>query len=204
MDNVHYFSLLYLNDWVYWDERFIERLCNQDKSIRIEGLHDAAKYYKVTRNFKYIDECTRFESALDEVEKILKPNSEIEAIDAVNQLAKSLMAIYGKNAISAASKFLWLKYKSPIIIYDSRAYNWLKSKNYRIVIGDYSSYYAAWLNAFSLAEPDIKEALLDLYKVKKYSQAAEYDDLAIIKLTSNRWFRERVFDKFLWFNAGNG
>ena len=43
-----------------------------------------------------------------------------------------------------------------------------------------------------------------LYKVKEYSQAYDRDEQTIKSLTSERWFKERIFDKYLWFNAGNG
>ncbi|ELI5413155.1 hypothetical protein RRJ79_004541 [Vibrio parahaemolyticus] len=204
MNNFYYFSMIYLSDWVYWDEPFVERLSDLDKCVRITGLHDAAKYYKVTRNFKKIAENVRFEKALDELELISRPTNAEEAISAVNDLSTALMNIYGKNAVSAASKFLWLKFKNPILIYDSRAFEWLKVRGYQISVGDYASYYDAWSRAYCAVESEIDMSVKGLYKVKEYSQAYNRDEQTIKSLTSERWFKERIFDKYLWFNAGNG
>jgi len=194
---------MYLNDWLYWDQPFMERLHFDRKADCIQGLHAAAKYYKVTRNFAKIDEDIRFEKAYEELFKIEKPNDNDEAVNAVLELSSSLKKIYGKNAISAASKFLWLRFKSPIIIYDSRAYECLKSRGYRIGYGNYKSYQKAWLNEFDKVEQTISLAAAELHTVKQYSQAYSCTDDLIIKFTSERWFRERVFDKYLWFLAGN-
>ncbi|ULN67218.1 hypothetical protein MID13_19105 [Vibrio gigantis] len=204
MNNFCYFSMMYLNDWIYWDKPFIERISNTNKTERIKGLHDAAKYYKVTRNFKIITEDMRFEKALGELDLVNCPSNAEEAISTVNALSVALMNVYGKNALSAASKFLWLKFKSPILIYDSRAYEWLKARGYQVATGDYASYYHAWNSAYSEVESDIDMAAKDLYKVKEYSQAFDYKDQCIRALTSEHWFKERIFDKYLWFNAGNG
>ncbi|MEW7864658.1 hypothetical protein [Aeromonas diversa] len=203
MDNFHYFSMMYLNDWFYWDEPFISRISDTNKDKRIMGLHDAAKYYKVTRNFKTIPERVRFEKALDELELISCPSNAEDAISTVNELSSALMKNYGRNAVSAASKFLWLKFKSPILIYDSRAYEWLRTRGHQIPVGDYASYYDAWNSAYSEAESIIDASTKGLFKVKEYSQAYDREEQAIKTLTSERWFKERVFDKYLWFNAGN-
>ncbi len=45
----------------------------------------------------------------------------------VTGLVNSLREHYGSNLWSAASKFLWLRYKSPVTIYDQLAYQGLKN-----------------------------------------------------------------------------
>ncbi|WP_281647374.1 hypothetical protein [Parendozoicomonas sp. Alg238-R29] len=172
---------------------------NSDKESA-KALLDAAKYYKIVRNFKTIDEPYRFKKAheiLNTVESISHDN----VSDKVLELAFKFENSYGTNAILAASKLLWLKFKSPVIIYDSRAYNWLKRKNNKITLGEYKNYRDAWLTEFEKVLPTIKECCSELVSVKKFTQAYELSDSEISSLTSEPWFHERVFDKYLWFNA---
>lgn len=60
-----------------------------------------------------------------------------------------------------------------------------------------------WL-AFNKHEEQIRKACEGLVKVKRYSMAAEESDKDIEALVCQRWFMERVFDKYLWFNAAGG
>ena len=71
-------------------------------------------------------------------------------------------------------------------------------------MGDYASYYDSWRRAYCAVESEIDMCIKGLYKVKEYSQAYDRDEQTIKSLTSERWFKERIFDKYLWFNAGNG
>ncbi len=55
MENFKYFAMMYLNDWYWWDKRFMERIASGSKTDSRDAFHEAAKYYKVTRNFSELD-----------------------------------------------------------------------------------------------------------------------------------------------------
>jgi hypothetical protein len=204
MLEIKFFALMYLNDWYWWDKPFIERLRNKDKSERLEALHDAAKFYKVTRNFKKIEESNRLELALDHLESFQGPVDSENVNKTVNDLSEALKVEYGKHTISASSKFLWLRFKSPVIIYDSRALGWLTTNGFKPSDDSYASFRESWLKAFCEKEQEIKLSCTDLHTVKEYSHANSATDSEILWLVSETWFHERVFDKYLWFYGNVG
>lgn len=205
MENFNYFALMYLNDWYWWDKPFSERIGGFDRDDSLQAFHEAAKYYKVTRNFSDLEDEKRLAAAHDLVLAVPDPIIEENVCETVQILAAKFQEKYGKNAVSAASKFLWLRFKSPVVIFDSRAIAWLRTNKYKVKYNaGYDVYYEKWLLAFSDHEEQIKKSCSGLIKVKKYSMAAEESDEYIVALVSQRWFRERVFDKYLWFNADGG
>ena len=102
MLEMKFFSLMYLNDWYCWDKPFVEGLGNTDKSERLKALHAAAKFYKVTRNFKKVEEENRLVLALDLFESVQGPVDSENIDKAVCDLSEALKAEYGKNTISAS------------------------------------------------------------------------------------------------------
>ena len=84
----------------------------------------------------------------------------------------------GLRKLSLSSKILWFVYRSPILIYDKNARLALKTTS-----GDYHSFQRAWLEAFDRQKEEIEDACA------RFSSAPQF---------SERWFHERVFDKYLW------
>lgn len=204
MLDIKFFALMYLNDWYWWDKPFIERLQRSEKSERLKAIHDAAKFYKVARNFKKLKEKNRLEHALDYLECIQGPIDANNVNKTFSELSDSLKSKYGKNATSASSKFLWLRFKSPVVIYDSRALGGLTAKGFKPLHNSYASYRESWLNAFNEKADDIRAACSSLHSIKEYSHANLGTDNEIKKLVSENWFQERVFDKYLWFYGNDG
>lgn len=46
---------MYLDDWHKWDQPFSDGIFSSNKAQSLKAFHHAAKYYKLTRNFR-IDE----------------------------------------------------------------------------------------------------------------------------------------------------
>lgn len=203
LENFRFFAMHYLNDWCLDDHRFVSGLQpTNDTATRLEHLREAASYYKVVRNLKTIEEKERLSGALTAIDSISPPTSD-EAVDpAVNALAAALQSIYGMNVISAASKFLWLRYRWPVVIYDDRAIQCLRASGCRIGMCDYGGYRREWKRRFAEREVVIREACAELERVKDFSLASWVPEGNFRDITSARWFHERVFDKFLWWNAG--
>lgn len=133
------------------------------------------------------------------------PITEKNVCERVSSLAGEFSKKYGKNAVSAASKFLWLRFRSPVVIFDSRAIGWLRANGYKVpYAGGYKEYRKHWLAAFSDHEKEISKACAGLAEVKDYSLAFEEKEKHVAEISQARWFKERVFDKYLWFNASGG
>ncbi|NLV00007.1 hypothetical protein B6N13_18205 [Marinomonas sp. UCMA 3892] len=87
---------MYLNDWYWCDKPFVERLGDTDKSERLKALHAAAKFYKVTRNFKKVEEENRLVLALDLFESVQGPVDSENIVKTVSYLSEALKAEYDK------------------------------------------------------------------------------------------------------------
>jgi hypothetical protein len=114
----------------------------------------------------------------------------------VESLAKALHKKYDLFALSAASKFLWMRFRSPIIIYDSVVSRWLHEKCAKKYDG-YYAYYENWLCKYHEHEGQIRNACAELRSIKKFTLADQEPNEKIAEWTSSRWFTERVFDHFM-------
>jgi hypothetical protein len=86
-----------------------------------------------------------------------------------------------------------------VVIFDSRAETCLVRLGAKLHV-KYATYRAAWLKQFDQCELEIQKACAELVRVKDFSPKDE----TIASLTStvnSRWFHERVFDKYLWWNG---
>ena len=203
MNKFKYYGMMYLNDWFQSDKVFVAGISSKNTTESLKVFNRAAKYYKVTRNFPVLEGEERLAMARKLVLNVRDPITDKNVSKKVEALSDRFKASYGRNAVSAASKFLWLRFKCPVVIYDSRALAWLRCNDYDVSSSDgYDVYRKCWLEAFSDDLPEIKKACEGLYKVKSYSLACDESDKDIINVTQSRWFQERVFDKYLWFNAG--
>jgi hypothetical protein len=197
-----YSALEYLNYWYGYESRFADDLLpSKPREVRLRCIQDAAKYYGVSRNFKIIPGEERLENALQALDGIGNPVTNEKVDSMVRDLAKRFQLIYGKEAISAASKFLWIRHKSPVVIYDDRAFRCLMSCGSKLGQGEYAKYRSEWLKQFNYSDDEIRLACAELVRVKDFSLAHDKRDEDVASVVANRWFRERVFDIFLWSNS---
>jgi len=200
--NLRTFALDYLIQWCKVDRRFVSGLeLDTNKAERLETLRDAADNYEVIRNFpNKRDAGARLEGALAALDAIGRPEGDQAVISAVNELAKALQSKYGGSKISAASKFLWFRYKSPVAIYDSRARASLRRGGGTFGDRDYGGYLKDWRRQFAESADAIRAACAELIRVRDFL-ADGMSENEFIDTTSSRWFHERVFDKYLWWNG---
>jgi hypothetical protein len=104
---------------------------------------------------------------------------------------------------SATSKILWLKFRNTNIkIYDSRAkkaLNQWKANNFIYDDNDYKSYVEDWKEFYITKKEDVEKACNQLLKDYKYSRPGkEIDEEYVLKFYKQDWFKERVFDIYLW------
>ena len=126
----------------------------------------------------------RFEPIFDIVDKMSGIKNRSEAIKAVEYVRSELGNFYGRDLLVAASKILWFKFKSPIIICDNLATEALNLDRNHL---SYEIFYNEWYKRFTVEEPQISKACAEL--AKKHTGSEE--DI------SQLWFRERVFDFYL-------
>lgn len=198
--NFRFFAMHYLNDWFGYDRGFMAGLLPEvDPVTRLETLRAAATYYGVARNFRTIEGEERLAGALVALDAV--PALVDETTDSIlADLALHFKSVYGTNAVSAASKMLWLRHQWPVVIYDGQAVRCLKRHGSRF--WDYGGFRKAWREEFAKREDEIRSACDELLSVKLFSWAADTPDNEFMPAVSSVWFRERVFDKFLWWNAG--
>ncbi len=201
MENRFYYSAsTYLDEWMARDRGYHERLAyiahgQISDTEGIEWLVKTATYYRVIRTLKTIEEKPRLLAAYNLLLAIQPPAGIEDVVRSVESLAEDLRIVYGTTPLSAASKFLWMRFRSPIVIYDSIAAGWLKNQGYKD--DGYRSYIATWSKKYREFEEEIAQACGELKLFKKFTLASGTSDELLTEWTSSRWFRERVFDHFM-------
>ena len=119
----------------------------------------------------------------------------------VNEVASSIAEQYGgRNVLSLTTKFLWLKYKNPIVIFDSQA-----RKALGMSTSDYGAYYAKWQKEFEKYLSQIQLVSSALPKHHRYAMDQQQGTPEYISTVCNeQWFHERVFDNYLWQTGKTG
>lgn len=141
----------------------------------------------------------RYEPVLDIID-LLKPiQFENDPVKEIRGIEKRISEKYrDRSVLSLTTKFLWIKIKQPILIYDSQARIAVGTEN-----GDLDTYYEKWREGFKDNQREIVEACFKLTDMNKYAVNQEIGTKEYIKAVSGEaWFHERVFDIYLW-NKGN-
>ena len=199
-ENFKFFGLAYLNDWWQYDRHFVSGLSpSSDRNSRAARLADAAIYYNIIRRFPK----GSMPQVLDLVDATFGLMGPLEAHNVdlvVTALAGLFNDVFNRGVeISSASKFLWLRQQTPVVIFDSRAETCLVRLGAKLN-GEYATYRAEWLKGFNQREQVIREACVELIRVKDFSPTDEIEE-HLTSTANSRWFHERVFDKFLWWNG---
>jgi hypothetical protein len=199
MTNFKYYAINYLDDWCESDRGFVEGICaSENHDQRLACLWKAANYYKVARTLPVIPEKRRLGRALESIDAVADSITADNVDAIVWELEKTFQSVYGKYALSAASKFLWIRHRSPVVIYDGQAYQTLKRLGPKFAAGSYKTYRRQWVRHFAEHIDAIQKACAGLHRVKDFSLAHDMPDSELAALAAERWFHERVFDKFLW------
>ncbi len=187
-----------------WDSGYCKAINGTDKNARLKAFQEAANSYGVARTLqKEYDIDAGFVRLKPALDLILQPRREDFAqhrlIASIEKVRDNITGKYGgTDVLAATTKFLWLRFKRPIIIYDNNARRALKTPS-----GDLDKYYARWRSEYETVRAEIRSACDCLPRVHKYCFDADAaTPKYIMKLVvSNEWFRERVFDTWLW-NVG--
>jgi len=122
----------------------------------------------------------------------------LQLIPSIEAIRSRISKSYGNLGVtSLTTKFLWLKMKSPIVIYDSRAMKALNTRK-----EDIPTYYSMWRKQFNSSYDEINAACASLPKVYEYSASDAPTPQSVKEIASQPWFKERVFDVYLWSSGG--
>ncbi|MBE0516870.1 MAG: hypothetical protein IBX41_05700, partial [Methanophagales archaeon] len=134
-----------------------------------EILKEAAAFYKVARNLPKTGDTKkgmiRYQPVLDIIDKVTHPLKESEVINVVNGAQEAISKIYhGREVLSLTTKFLWLKVRHPILIYDSLTKYALKAET-----GNYEDFCIRWKKEYESNLEGIERACKKLYKMSAYT-----------------------------------
>jgi hypothetical protein len=198
-DNFMFFALAYLNDWWQYDRNFVLGLLpSRNRSDRASRIADAATYYNIIRRFPE-GSMPQVLALVDATFGMMGPITTHNVDLVVTALAQLFKQVFRGEEISASSKFLWMWQQAPVVIFDSRAEACLVRLGAKLN-GKYATYRAAWLKQFDQGELEIQKACAELVRVKDFSPKDE-TTASLTSTVNSRWFHERVFDKYLWWNG---
>ena len=120
-----YCSLHYLNQWLTYDMWYCQVLSKDNKKNKLTALKNAGSFYRVARNlpseFDAKKGMARYEPVLDILDKIDRNQFQDDPVNEILNVEKEISKQYGnRSVLSLTTKFLWLKVKQPILIYDSQ------------------------------------------------------------------------------------
>ena len=196
----HYHALRYLDQWLLHDKEYCEGLNNEDPAIRLDALRRAAAFYRVARNLP--QRCDsgsgniRYQPVLTVLDATKAAHIRAGSlVEDVQRVATAISTHYeGRGMLSLTSKFLWLKFKTPVIVYDAQARRALGTPE-----GDLGAYVAGWHECYARHASAIEVAVAGLATVSPFCAKPKIATPDYIgKLATQRWFKERVLDMHLW------
>lgn len=196
-------ALQFLNQWLEKEADFCKSLASCDIVTQRQALGAAAAHFRVARNLprEYDSErgLQRYQPVLDALNlknlEVINSNNVVKIVEDTRQCISSK---YGqRNVLSLTTKFLWLKFKSPVRIYDHQARIALGTPD-----GDFSAFNNAFTEKYAVNKNQIEKACSKLVDMVSYTVQPNIQQEELKELLSSRWFKERVLDIYLW-NKGN-
>lgn len=199
-----YCSLHYLNQWLTYDRGYCQALSKGDNENKLTALKNAGGFYRVARNLpSEFDEkkgIARYQPVLEILDEVDQNQFQVNPVERILEIERKISEKYGnRNVLSLTTKFLWLKVKQPILIYDLQARIAVGTEN-----GNLDAYYEKWQEAFKKHQNQVKNACSKLPDLHLYAVDQEVGTKEYIKdVSSKSWFHERVFDIYLWSKGNN-
>lgn len=195
-----FFALHYLNLWLANERAFCKNAESKKRSQQLSALQDAAAHFSIARNlltkFDLGKGLKRYEPVLEILDNYSSRDFQKNAgIATIIEVHDKLSKVYGKRKVlSATTKFLWVKFRSPIIIYDGQARKALGTTN-----GDIEAYYQAWEKEYAKHKEEIEVACHSLVNVHSYiHDSAGFSKTDVESIAKESWFKRRVLDSYLW------
>ena len=148
---------------------------SEHQEKRLKALKDYMVYMSIARLFK--------SKSRKKILELLDDCKEEMNYD-VKELSARFKGLYSRDSITksyvSASKLLWLVNRR-IIIMDSFC-----CKALAVSVDDYGVYRTLWIDKYNEMKNEVDSAI------------DEYQQICNNRVVSNRWFKKRVFDQYLW------
>jgi len=197
---IEYCALHYLEQFFCKEEPLHIALNGKDREVKLTALQNATNFFGVARNLPTQFDIgigpSRFEPVLNVLESSEhRFEDDASFISLVYEVRSSISARYGgRYTLSLSTKFLWLIYRDPFIIYDSRVRNALGVDE-----GKYDQFVDKWLSQYQPLEEEIRRKCSLLPNYRRYILCGLSVSQEQIKRVCNEsWFWHRVFDIYLW------
>lgn len=195
-----YSALYYLNWWLVRDREYCSGFEGTNTQSQLEVLRKAAVAYRVARNLPLAYDLDagfpRLQPVLDAINAATRSSIEgSNLVPGILRVRDAISRVYGgDDLLSVTTKFLWLRFKRPIIIYDGNARRAL-----RAVDSDLQDFYSKWRAEYQCVQDQLRAACDLLPRLEKFCIDTDIGTAAYIKCVADTdWFRERVFDIYLW------
>lgn len=205
---INHAALEYLNQWFRTDRHHMRET---SEPITGEALRKLAAKYMVSRGFSMKDAKGR---TISEQEQALRWDQAAGFVRKARGLAKGDAAVVLKLATqlgqidtrafdltSAATKFLWFAGRHDVRILDVRAVNALRKLDtpVRGTKLNYGWFEQAWARQAHACSNELQRAAENLPTQFPWSAIpASSQGTALKEAIGQEWFKDRIFDKYLW------
>jgi len=196
-------ALKYLLLWSQQEKEIHEGMSVAKGRPEVSDLRKALKHFRIARNFRNIKDGVTAKGVINSLLKVSSDDTQFPKQKVIN-LADQFQDTFGQFNLSAASKLLWLRHRSPFLIFDDRAFRSLQSLSQtRFKKRDYSKYVSTWRSTYDQHRNAIKQAVIRLPDALPFVRDWYQSKEEIESLASQDWFQERIFDIYLWELGGN-
>lgn len=192
--SLEFCALRYLLLWHQTDSRLHDAMKAEP---HVGDLRAALHNYGVARTFKGIKDHAKASCALQALREIDNQPG-LSPVEKVEFLMGQFATHFERANLSAATKLLWLRYRSPFVILDARACTALVELKQKFDKRSYAEYFDAWNAAFNQQKERVIAAADQLATVQPFFAAWHPTPTSVLDLVRQPWFLERIFDIYLW------
>ena len=198
-----YCAARFLRQWQKREATLYEAISSTPSE---DSIAEALAYFQVSRNFAKLRENPKNLGKIQRALVAVRGDEKFpSACNKVMELSRRFEKEFDQFNLSAATKLLWLSYRSPYVVYDKRAVTALKRHfRHKFDSRSYAEYASAWRTEYAMAEAGIAKAIANLPTGRAFMPKTTLTDTDLTKLAKQSWFKERVFDIFLWEVGGEG
>ena len=188
----------------YCAARFLDQWERKERPLHValsgnpssDAVRKALASFQVARGFAGLSG-----KAASVVAALLDASNQLDeqnVVTRVDMLADRFEKDFGTRNLSAASKLLWLRCRSPVLIFDARAVNALGRLRHELKGSSYHTFYHAWRREYDSRQTELEYAIHALEGIKPFTASWYRSSVTFRADIRARWFSERTFDLFLW------
>lgn len=198
------FEFCALRFLILWEteEKKLHSALKTSPPLDLDDVRKSLNHYGVARNFKGLSQ-DKTAAFIQESLCAISDTPTLTAEEKVVKLAKKFKKNFRQYNLSASSKLLWLRNRTPYILYDKRAVSALSAMDPKFNKSDnksdYQKYCKSWRSAYSQKKELILKAAERLKEIHRdFMPPSTPSDEKLSPMVTKRWFLERIFDIYLW------